>query len=352
MTKLNTFNIYWSCTNILNTICLDSQVYMRGQCAVSLSGEPPHTGQSVLPLQLIHKYAPGVEGAEGGLSAQLLLILLRTVGQQLCKTSLLEDDNVPRRRKIIAAVSKFLCVSAHFVCFERFIVKHHYCAKRDKTQNKQSLLTQFSVSEDASPHSSIALPQLQFICLNCFYWLPIRPVFQHSNYLCVESQAADSVDEAIRGCGSLPTNLQPNMASTHHKTFLHACRASSDNFLDSRWTPHSPGPEIMRPTPSCPADEDRLKSASVSIRPNAAAVGWIIEFPCDLQTGELFFYDQTVLVCVVSVDSAAGDVCAARASIMLSFSVTLLGASLRCRRRRQQNLHLKLTNILRCYEEA
>lgn len=59
--------------------------------------------------------------------------------------------------------------------------------------------------------------------------------------------------------------------------------------------------------------------------------------------------NQTVLVFVISVDSAACDVCTAAVPIMLCFSVPLLGASLLCRRRRrQQNLHLKLKNNFDC----
>lgn len=77
------------------------------------------------------------------------------------------------------------------------------------------------------------------------------------------------------------------MAATHDKSILHAY------LLDSRWTPNSRQPEISWPSRSCPAEADHLKCTSLSIRPNAAAVGWIIELLCrlhDLQTGELFFF--------------------------------------------------------------
>lgn len=53
---------------------------------------------------------------------------------------------------------------------------------------------------------------------------------------------------------------------------------------------------------------------------------------------------HTVLVCAGSVESAVDGVCVALVSIMLSFSVPLLGSSLRLPLR-QQNLHLRLTDI-------
>lgn len=53
---------------------------------------------------------------------------------------------------------------------------------------------------------------------------------------------------------------------------------------------------------------------------------------------------QTVLSCGGSEESAGNGVCAAPVSIMLSFSVTLLGASLRLLLP-QQDLHLRLTEM-------
>lgn len=81
--------------------------------------------------------------------------------------------------------------------------------------------------------------------------------------------------------------------------------------------------------------------------------GGLQSFPAAFTTFTLVsfaFYDQTVLVFVVSVESAARDVCAAPVSIMLSFSVTLLGASLRCRRRcRRLSRHAEQHNNIVSY---
>lgn len=118
--------------NLSGLADINQEVSLQSQ----VSGEPPHTGLSVLPLQLRHKYTPGVEGVDRDSSSQVLLVLLQTVGQQLCKTSLyLQRWRMTmscKVRKLSWQVASFCVRVLFFVCLERFIVKHQCCAKREK----------------------------------------------------------------------------------------------------------------------------------------------------------------------------------------------------------------------------
>lgn len=104
------------------------------------SDEPPHTGPPVLPLQLSYKYKPGVGagGVVSSTSSPCPPANCQPATLQAFLASLtLEGDNVPQRKEIIVAGGKFfffVCVfvSFLFVCFARFIVKHQYCATREK----------------------------------------------------------------------------------------------------------------------------------------------------------------------------------------------------------------------------